>query len=430
MDQLTLVIDSFSSAFSILGSYWWIYVPVILAFGVFEAWRNYTRTKYIGSLKWALLEIIPPPDVQKSPKIAENIFSGLHGIYVKSVKFKKQFFEGKVPDWFSFEIVSNGGDMHFYIRTLESNRNLVENQIFSQYPDAEIRMADDYITLLPDSLPDDDYDLFGAELIFTKEDAYPIKTYPFFEEESGKDEFKRTDPLAPLAEIMTSIGPGEHLWLQLLARPTGSAWTEKAQPVIDKIIGKKPKPPEPDIFSKAITGGIEALMPSGEKKEEKKENKDEFNLQKLTPGQKFILEQIEAKIAKLAFKSGYRFLYIAKKDVFSLGRVSTVIGMFKQVYSYNMNTFKPNSEVGTSPDGYLKWLFPSDKGFFAGRQAYERKYSIYKKYRRRAFVKKEVILNTEELATLFHLPGINVKAPSFPRVQAKKGQPPVGLPTG
>ncbi len=401
-------------------------MPILLFLAALESWLTYIRQKYLLSIKWVLLEVKPPPDVEKSPKIAENIFSGLHGVYAKPINWKKRFFEGKVQDWFSFEIVGNGGETNFYIRTPENLRDLVEAQVFAQYSDAEIKIADDYVGSLPRYLPTEEYDLFGAELIFTKEDAFPIKTYPFFEEESGKGEFKRTDPLSPLAEIMSALEPGEHIWLQLLIRPTGDGWAKEAKPVVDKLVGKEPKIERGALG--AVVDFIDGLLPGSGAADEKKDEK-EFSQMRLTPGQKFVLEQVENKIAKLAFKAGYRFLYIARKELFHRAHISAVIGMFKQLYSNNLNTFKPNGDVGTSMDGWFPWLFPSNRGFFADQQEFKRKWHIYQAYKKRAFVRKVVILNTEELATLFHLPGIGVKAPAFPRVEAKKGQPPVGLPT-
>ena len=38
------------------------------------------------------------------------------------------------------------------------------------------------------------------------------------------------------------------------------------------------------------------------------------------------------------------------------------------------------------------------------------------------------VLNVEELATLFHFPTFEVTAPVAPRVEAKRGKPPSGLP--
>ncbi|MBI2670032.1 MAG: hypothetical protein HYX20_02740 [Candidatus Yanofskybacteria bacterium] len=409
-----------------LAHYWWTFTPFLLFFGALDGWLFYVRKQYLLSIKWVLLEIKPPPDVQKSPKIAENIFAGLHALYTGSVSWKDEFFKGKVQPWLSFEIVGNGGETNFYIRTPEDLRNLIEAQIFAQYPDAEIKIADDYITQLPEYLPNDEYDLFGTELVFTRPDAYPIKTYPFFEEESGKDEFKRTDPLAPLAEIMSALESGEHIWLQLTIRATGDAWVKEAKTEVDKIIGKEPKVERGSLGK--VVDFIDLLLPGGTPVHEEKK-KDEFSLQKLTPGQKFTLDQVENKISKLGFKSGYRFFYIARKDRFHGSHISAVMGMLKQFYLNNLNSFKPNKKTITKDKGWFSWLFPSDKGFFYREREYRRKWHLYQKYRERAFVGQFIILNTEELATLFHLPGIGVKAPAFPRVEAKKGQPPAGLPT-
>lgn len=416
--------------------YWWAYMPVVLAVSAYQLWMFYQRRKFILGLKWVLLEIIPPPDVPKSPKIAESIFAGLHGVYAGNLDWKKRFFLGTVSNWFSLEIVSNGGDTHFYVRSPEGLRNVVEANIFAQYPDAEIRIADDYITLLPEHLPNDEYDLFCAELIFTKEHAYPIKTWQEFEDAGGKDEHARYDPIAPLMEIMSALRPGEHVWVQYLIRPTAGDWVKEGQAVVDKLAGKAPKEStDPvmafigffvDIFSHIVAEiGGEAFKPA-EKIEEKK---PEFSLQKLTPSQKLVLEQVELKLSKLAFKAGVRFMYLGRKDVYNMARVNSVTGMYKQLYFNNLNSFKPNPEAVSLDKGLMYWLFPANKGFFHVQRSLRRKKKLYKLYRERLFVKDYVILNTEELATLWHLPGINVQAPMMPRVQAKKGQPPPFLPT-
>lgn len=401
---------------------------MFLAVATISSWIFYKTQRWLLSLQWVLLEVKPPPDVQKSPKIAENIFSALHASYLP-VKWKKRFFKGEVPNWYALEIVSNGGDMNFYVRVKEDLRSAAEHAIFAQYPDAEIKVVDDYISQLPPLLPAADYDLFGADLIFTKADAFPIKTYPFFEEESGKDEFKRTDPLAPLAEVLAALEPGEHIWLQYLVRPTGDAWAKAAKTTIDELSGKKPKP-EPNLLQGLLDWAEAAVsqLVTGlaEKKEEKKE---EFNVQRLTPGQRWTLEQVENKIARISFKSNIRFIYLARKELFHRSHITSVVGMFKQLYSNNLNTFKPDPKTITITNGFLHQLFPPDRSPFKRWQETRRKTKIFRAYGRRAFRKKVIILNVEELATLWHLPGIGVKAPGFPRVEAKKGQPPAGLPT-
>lgn len=446
MIEYSGIFDAMGRGVSLAILYWWAWLPIVLGVIAYEAWFDYQRTKFLIDLKWTILEVIPPSEIlYSSPKAAESIFSGLHATYAgkPGTNWKSQFFQGKVPVWFSFEIISNGGETHFYIRCQEEQRNVVEALIFSQYPEAEIRVIPDYVDILPPKLDLSQYDVAGAELEFTQDSpAYPIKSYIEFEEAGGKDEYARLDPIAPLLEIMSALRPGEHLWLQYVLRATGGDWVKEGQKVVDKLSGKEEKVKEPFVI-KIISAPfmlLEALfieLGLMQKPEEKKEEKKEFNLQKLTPTQKKVLEQVEYKLAKLGFKTGIRLLYTAPKDVFDGSRIASVTAMFKQLYYNNLNTFKPANT--TRDKGILKWLFPGDKGFFVDERIMRKKERMYDAYRQRefpreAFPKKSgpevfVILNTEELATLWHMPGLNVKAPFLPRVEAKKGQPPATLPT-
>lgn len=402
---------------------WWVWTPVILAIIAYDEWASLTRASYIASLKWTLLEVVPPPDVPvSSPKAAENIFAGLHASYGGGMNWKSMFLQGKIPTWFSFEIVSNGGETHFYIRCPQDQRNVIESMIFAQYPAAEIRVVPDYVDDLPEKLDPAQYDLMGADLAFSKESAYPIKTYEEFEEAGGKDEYARIDPLAPLMETMSALRPGEHLWLQFIVRGTGGDWVKESGKVIDKLKGKKEEKPKPPL--EFLFGPLDMLL--GTAKEEKKEEKKDFELSKLTQEEKKVLEQVQHKLTKLAFKTGIRLLYIAPKDAFDGSRISGVTSMFKTLYYSNLNSFKPSM---TRDKGTYKWLFPSDVGFGAKEKTAALKERSYGAYRKRDFPKDLCILNTEELATLWHLPGLNVKAPLMSRVQAKKGQPPSILPT-
>jgi hypothetical protein len=220
--------------------------------------------------------------------------------------------------------------------------------------------------------------------------------------------------------------------MQFLLRATGGDWVKEGEKIVDKLKGKKetPKPALQWLFGpvEAILDAV-GLIPAPEPK---KEEKKEFNLQLLTPVQKKVLEQVEYKVAKLAFKTGIRVLYSARKESFNGSRIASVTAMFKQLYYNNLNSFKPGNM--TRDKGFLKQLFPADIGFFAAPRIVKKKKKMLVAYHARAFPRKArkemlCILNTEELATLWHLPGTNVKAPLLPRVQSKKGQPPAILPT-
>ena len=437
----SVIISALVRGVSLAFEYWWVWLPVILASVSYSSWMDYQKEKYIAGMKWILLEVIPPPEIlYSSPKAAENLFAGLHSSYGGGVKWKEQAFGGKVPDWFTLEIVSNGGPTHFFIRCTEGSRNVVEALVFAQYPQAEIRIAEEYTKLLPDEFDAVQYDVSGTEFVFTQPPAYPIKSWQEFEEAGGKDEYARLDPLSPLFEIMSALQPSEFLWLQYVIRPTGGDWVKEGKNVVDKLIGREEKPAPDPLLVRAITlpfKFIEAVLvevglvtPVEEKKKEEKQ----FNLQALTPVEKYTLEQMQTKLSKLAFKACIRVLYTARKDAFNSTRASSVNAMFKQLFYNNLNTFKAG--VSTKDKGMLPWMFPNDKGFFNEKRTLKKKEGMYKAYRERAFSappkdpkNHAIILNTEELATLWHLPGLNVKAPMLPRVQSKKGQPPATLPT-
>jgi hypothetical protein len=422
---------------SLLFAYWWVWVPAMLAVAAYRAHFDLQRARYISEMQWVVLEVIPPPEIPySSPKAADNMFAGLHASYTGGTGWRPQFFKGKVPDWFSFEVVSNGGQTMFCIRCPENQRNMVEALVYAQYPAAEIRIVPDYVQQTPEAFDPDAYDCFIAELIFTKDQAYPIRSYLEFEEGGGKDEYARLDPIAPLMEIMSALRPDEHVWLQYLVRPTGGDWAKEQQKVADKIVGKAEPQTGLHLVEQMLTLPFRAMqfmleefevLPPSEP--DKKKEEKEFSLQKLTPVQKDVLEQVERKLAKLAFKGGIRFCYLARKESFNMGRIGSVIGMFKQLYASNLNTFKPNPVATSKSKGIAPWMFPSDKGFFAESSTLKLKKRLYKAYRERKFTKAFTILTNEEMATLWHLPGLNVKAPLMPRVQSKKGTPPAILPT-
>ena len=414
MDATSFVLDSLYNALYILASYWWIYLPVLFLNGLMGAYQFYTKLSYIKAINWVLLELKSPKDPGKSPKATEQIFAALHGTLPSPIKWRDKFFKGKMVDWFSFEIVGNGGEIHFYIRTPEQYKKLVQSQIYAQYPDSEIvEVSEDYIRLLPQPLPSDEYDLFGAEMVLNKEDAYPIRTYPEFEEKStGPDYVKRIDPLASLAEVMSSLEFGEHVGVQLIIRPTGDDWVKKGQAMVEKLQGKAPKQ-DGDMFSDLIWT-IDKFIP-GHSESEKEDKKPESQL---ASGKQEAIKAAERKFSKIGYESGIRFIYIGPKEKFHRAHVSGVVGAFKQFSLQTINSFKLNSFTITAS----KWPFKKQK-------EYKKKVVLLDKYKNRSLPFKSFILNTEELASIYHFPDIGVKSPLLERIETKKGEPPVSLPT-
>ncbi len=432
MDSILNTLGSTWTALGLVFSYWWIWAPLILVFVYVEALKEYNQKVYKAGLKWITYELKIPLDAHKSLKAMEQIFAGLHvvgqstppkNLWEKYKNWRDALFKGKVKDWLSLEIVGTGGEIHFYIRIIEKYKSLVEAQIYAQYPESELTPVTDYMLSFPASLSYSDVNVNALELVFIKEDIYPIKTYPEFDEEgAGKDDVRRIDPLAPVAETLSGLGLSEFFGIQILARSTGDAWVKKDQAVIDKLMGreeKKGKTAADSVFE-GIESGAHSISsaffgPGEPAKEEKKKEDKPFN--QLNPGIQETIKTIEKGTAKLAFESGIRMVYIAPLDKYDDGRMRSVAGAFKQFSTQALNGFKP----GLSTD--------ITKGFNKSARSLKNKKKIYKSYRGRDFPKKPLILNTEELTTIFHVPDVGVKTPALPRIEAKKGEAPAGIPT-
>ena len=398
---------------------WWLWLPVILIAVFIELWLRYLKKAAIKALKWTFLEVKVSRNIEKSPKSMEQIFSGLHGV-ISKIKFFDKYWKGKVQEWFSFEIAGIDGAVYFFVRTPEQFRTLVEAQIHAQYPDAEISEVLDYAGPIAKKVPSKTYDISGAEFILDKDDFYPIRTYPFFEE---KEEERRVDPMASFLEILSKLKNGENIFIQCLMKPTAEKeWKEKGQEFINKLMGKKVAVKENWLdkllgpIDEFIINLIKAVLVYpiwGEKKKEE----SKMSVANLTSGEKVIIEAIENKMSKLAFKIGIRFVYIARSDIFNRANMAAISGAFKQFNTVNLNAFKSNSDAGTSADPPFK-----------KRKEFLKKQKFIEHYANRLWPDKDFILNIEELATIYHYPSSIVAAPGLHRVEAKKGAPPSSLP--
>ncbi len=423
------LIESVRIALNILIDFWWVYIPPLLFWLLIDIWSEFNRAKYLSSLKWVLLRIKFPSEIAAAYKAMEQVFANLHGVYGKDLDWDDKFFGGKSVDWFSFEITGSDGNVSFYIRTLEDHRNLVESSIYAQYPEAEISEAADYTDSLEGEVPSDEYDIFGMELAFNEDDFYPIRTYEYFEDVPGAPRAPRIDPLASFSELLGSLRLGEHIWVQTLIEPTDSKWAKGGESKVAEIIEGKKVDKKRGFFSSALDDVLN--FATGTQPETKEEEKHMSRVL-LSPKDTNTTKAIANKASKLGFKSTIRFVYIAKKDIFSKATGAAITGMFKQFAAPNLNGFKPNNKTmpkaGWSLDFMGNWPFKLIPYPWEEAGVHERKKKLFGNYADRSLGDDTIVLNTEELATMFHLPSIEVKAPLLERIEARKGTPPSSLP--
>jgi len=389
-------------AWNLLELTWVIWLPGILFIGFITVWLKYKRIEFIVKQGNILLELKLPKDVQKSPLAMELVFTSLY--QTGAATYLDTFLGGKIRPWFSFELVSINGMVHFYIWTPPKFRQLLESQLYAQYPGLEIVEAEDYTRGI--FVDNEKRILWGTSFKLTKEDVYPIKTYVDYGLDREQEEEFKIDPMTSVLDYLASIKRGNQVWIQIMIQ------AHRKEKLKDdaRFFGKE--------FWK------EQAKDEIKKKIDELRSDDSFRLP--TEGEKELVAALERSQSKYAFEVGIRGIYIADKEVFDSINITGLIGSFRQYSSNTLNGFK----LGKFTDFDYPWQdFKRMR-----RDAIERKYLNAYKLRSfffppyRHFLTSPFILNTEELATIYHLPGRVATTPGLIKTQSRKGEAPANLP--
>jgi hypothetical protein len=337
-----------------------------------------------------LLAIELPKENEKTPIAAEQMFASLHGL----LKFTPE-----VQEHLSLEIASSESGIRFYVFTPKHFKNFVEGQIYAQYPDAEIRVVDDYTQNVSENSH-----LASAEIVLARDYIFPIKTFRDFE----------VDPLAAITGAVGKVSPTEKIWVQILIRPVEDVWQERGHQYVTMIrSGASPVSLDPAALAADVAkqlfshvGNMVTHATTGPQ-EPLKQSQLNTPPPRLSAGQDLELKAIENKLTKMGFETKVRIIAVSESEEQARQQLSSAIASFKQFSTANLNNFVPNPEK----------KLPKE---------------VLSEYRRRLFPESEdnaYILNIEELASIFHLPNISVETPTIAWTRAKKGEPPLNLPT-
>lgn len=405
-----------TSLLTLILSLWWLWIFFPLHSMANDLWIHWRQEIFKRSTKWLLLELKMPRLVTQTPEAMDQVFSSLHTLRNAAGNLNEVYVDGEVTRWFTFDMVSFGGEVHFYLQIYAKTRDLVESAFFSYYPDVEVVEVPDFMDKLPKTVGETylkGMDLWGSEMSLSKVDAYPIKMYRQFE---TPDPEKRLDPMSSFLELMGKVKPSEFVGIQYLLAPADKGWFKKYDALIKKL-----KKPEDD-------------------KMDEKSGKFSFNMR--TPGETEVLEAVERNLSKPAFDTIIRFIYFSPKETYldTFPRRG-ITGAFNQYGMLDLNSFGRNEEMSTRAQ---IWDYPH---IFPKVRTELKKQRLLDLYRRRevppetywgkwfmsytymsGHSSKWFKLNTEALATLLHPPTEFVlTAPHIKRMESKKAAAPAGL---
>ncbi|KKW23032.1 MAG: hypothetical protein UY65_C0010G0004 [Parcubacteria group bacterium GW2011_GWA2_51_12] len=304
------------------------------------------------------------------------------------------FFVG--PPSLSFEIVSVEKKITFLINCPRRQRDLVEKQIHAQYAAAQID------EVLPPKVVRDSRYVAAAELGLQKRYFFPIKTYKLME----------SDPLNSLTNSLSKLQADEGGIIQITASPAGHWWRQRVVRRARDI--QKGKPIEAvssagSAVANAIFEGTSRVASEffGSKKKNDgylSGHSSQEQMHPLTPLQQEAVKRLEEKSSKGAFEVNVRVVVSSRSHKDAQSHMRNILSSFMQYTQAPFNGFRviTRSKRRVTRD------------------------MIYRRFEPRVF--RKVLLNTEELTSLFHLPTKFMQTPNIKWLQAKRAPAPVNAP--
>lgn len=406
----------------------WLPFVLALTWGLKETWLYWRQVRWAGTLKYIVLAVDVPRENDQSLLAMESFLSLLSGTKRNITKWE-EWWHGMFQIKHSLEIVSIDGYIQYILRVEERYRQNVESGIYAHFPDAEVTEVEDYAKDLPAEFPNEEgWSIWGTEYeLIDNPDFYPIKTWMDFEHQFGDRYF--VDPIAQFLEMLASLQRGEQFWLQFVITPSPPGWQKKAMGEVNKLIERNlPKDKDKTLevvekifaplhgVSREILGQELIGLAEGKKDEE---NRWPTMMQHMTEGEKNQVKAIEMKMSKPAFQTRIRAIYWAKDEVFNIQRFVTHFHGYFKHFASDLNALSRNTRTKTSTD------------YFMTRYRTKiRKRKIVENYKSRENTAgaNGSVFNIEELATLWHFPTQDVRAPLVGQVSSKRSEPPTALP--
>jgi hypothetical protein len=378
-----------------------VIVFVIVLFYYAKRHWYYTHVITPRTLNWVFLEIQMPKENadentrQKTEEekknliaIAEQLFTTISGAGHEN----KKFWQPK--DYISFEIACTDKKISFYINCPRHMQQLIEKQVQAQYPDAFIDEVRGYNPFQKGAQVE------ITELKPTKQYVYPIRTYKSME----------SDPLNALTNAMSKLSEEEGAAIQLIISSAGDKWQRKPRRMASEIQqGKAPHIVEKSHLSRTIREVMHGLGKTllGQNKEDMNQHRTDLSGYNspinLTPMQQEIVKRLEEKASRPGFRTNIRIVTSSVHPGAAKVHMNNIVSSFLQ---YNMPPFNGFRIRKRKHDLALKDYI----------------YRIYRNYG------KSTILNTEELASLWHLPTPYLETPNIKWLQSKKAPPPINIP--
>jgi hypothetical protein len=287
---------------------------------------------------------------------------------------------------------SNSEEIFFYMAVPRKFRESIEKKVNSFFPNASIEKISDYTIFSPGG--------FSAAAILTLKNkpALPVKTY----------ETMDVDPLNELSNALSKLNTEkEGAAIQLIIRPTGHGWRKMGRSIAHKMQqGKQLKEVYHGSLAKELGKGLGKELAGAFNQSKDKNNAlsmDAKQSVQLTPEEQELIKAIGVKSSKVGFKINIRLIAAAE----SQERAEDILAHLENAFAQFEN---------------------SDINHFIVKKRSKKK-SIFFDYIFRNFSEENsMILNIEEIASIFHFPVSTTETPKIKWLKSGAAPPPINIP--
>jgi hypothetical protein len=393
---------------SVLSIWGWIAFILLILVGGYFLYQYIRRLiLYYYQLQktssWVMLKVSIPKerhaeeneqrmDFREMASVIEPFFAGLEALF--DTKIQKKI---SGQDHISLEIISKGGLVFFYIGTPSLYKESIEKNILAQYPDAIIEEDKERGYSI---FKDTKGEIAAGNLRLLKKFFFPVKTYRYLE----------YDPLNGIVNALSKLGENCNVGIQILIRPTDNTWRFAIDKTAKNIqSGKSASYYQMNSRQRAGENFFKFLgdvgkTAAGKSLEEEEKEKMSQNQLRLNPIQEQQLKLLAEKGSKTGFDTQVRIVSVAPTKEQAVEKLKIVYSAFAQFFAPDHNGFKLKK---------------------AKKQRETVANYIYRIYGR----EPRMLLNTEELASIYHLPNRYMDAPNIAWVYSKKESPPPQLPS-
>jgi len=366
-----------------------VVVVLVLLLYVFSQYRNVVREakNYERGLKMVPLYIHIPPsgdDLEGNGSrderdLTEEILSQAQVMYNIISSTATKGFKTKVygQRHISFEIIAHQGLVHYYAVVPTVLVEIIRQAVIAAYPSARLEEVEEKNIFNEAGKISG---TIGGEFTLKKSYVYPIATY----------QETRRDATMTILNALSTVGRDDGVAIQIMLRPAADGWAKNSIYAANKI--KKDKGSKSGGIGGAFNPKslLEALWRPPELKETKSEDKQ------LTSLEQNLVEAIEEKTKNPGYETLIRVVVSSTNSARAQVLLKNILAAFSLFDSPTNNGFKFNAskDVEELVTAYIFRFFPQTIN--------------------------QNVLNSVELATIFHLPNQNNIPTSQVQRQAAK----------